>query len=154
RRAQPPGQLLLAFGGDPEPLLRALPAGPVGLHEPVTLQPLQRRVHLTHVQPPDLARAGLEPPAPLPAVPGHLAQQREHRVADAHDLFILEIMLSSILSMLLSSNGIAPPHFRKGRLSCRGPRRRDLSLFLATPRYRRRAEHGYPRTPVSTGREG
>src|ERR1700722_11458045 len=62
---------------------------------------LQRLVDLPHVQRPDLAGPGLELLAKLQAVLGTLAQQREHRVADTHDLPLLDIMSSNLLSIAL-----------------------------------------------------
>ncbi len=100
RRAQPAGQLLGAVGGDPEPLLRAGIGVVVGLDQAVALQPLQRRVHLPDVERPHLAGARLELLAQLQAVLRALAQQRQQRMPDAHDVTALDIMLGSILSII------------------------------------------------------
>ncbi len=101
RRAQPAGQLLGAVGGDPEPLLRAGIGVVVGLDEAVALQPLQGRVHLADVERPDLAGARLELLAQLQAVLRALAEQRQQRVPDAHDVTTLDIMPRIILGIQL-----------------------------------------------------
>src|SRR5580698_2282547 len=98
--SSPRGQLPLAFGGDPEGLLRAVFAVSVGLDHTVALEPLQCRVDLAHVQRPDLAGPALELLTELQPVLGSLAQQREHRIPDAHELRLLGIILGSILSIV------------------------------------------------------
>ena len=90
-------QLLLPLGGDAEALLRAVILAAVGFDQPVTLEPLQGRVHLADVQRPDLARPRLELLPQLQPVLGPLAQQREQGVPDAHGV---SSQFSNILSML------------------------------------------------------
>ena len=92
RRAQPVGQRLPAAGRDPEPLLRPVLAGAVGLGQPVALQPAQRLVHLADVQRPHLAGPGLELLAQLQPVLRPLRQQRQQHVRDAHDITMPNIM--------------------------------------------------------------
>ncbi len=98
RGAQPVGQLILACGRDPVALVLAVLAGAVGLDEPVTLKPLQGRVHLADVERPDLAGPGLELLAQLEAVLRALAEQRQQRVRDAHRVPRFSIILGIVLS--------------------------------------------------------
>ena len=56
----------------------------VGLDEAVAFEPLQGRVHLAHVERPDLAGARLELLAELEARTSALAQQSEQGVTHAH----------------------------------------------------------------------
>ena len=112
RGPQPGSQFTIAFGGDLEPLLRAVPLIiVVGLDQPVTLQPLQRRVHLPDVQRPDLASARLELLAQPQPVLRSLAEQRQQRVPDAHGRCIVDI----ILSMLLNGGGLGKRVLRDDR---------------------------------------
>ena len=67
-----------------EALLGALLGRVVGLDQPVALEALQRRVHLPHVERPDVAGPGLELLAQLQPVLGALAEQGQQGVADAH----------------------------------------------------------------------
>ena len=92
--------------GDVEALLGALVGGVVGLHQPVALEALERRVHLPDVERPHLAGAGLELLAQLQAVLGTLAEQGQQGVTDAHT----SPFRSSILSIL-----------RRRRRRCKGP---------------------------------
>ena len=78
------GELVGAAGGEPERLLRSVVAVAVGLDEPVALEALQRRVHLTDVERPHLAGALLELLAQLQPVLRTLGEQGEQGVADAH----------------------------------------------------------------------
>src|SRR5207237_751502 len=75
RRRQPLRQLVGAVVGDGVALLRPVVGVVVGRHQAVTLQALQRRIHLTHVQRPHLTGAGFELVAQLEAVFGPFAQQ-------------------------------------------------------------------------------
>ena len=70
--------------GDAKSLLGAVVPGVVGLDESVTLEALERRVHLAHVQRPHLAGARLELLPQLEPVLRSLAEQRQQRVPDAH----------------------------------------------------------------------
>src|SRR6185369_12177114 len=92
---------------DAEALLRTGFAVIVGLDEPVALQPLQGRVHLADVERPDLARPRLELRPQLKTVLGAFAQQRQQRVADAHGVIQLDIMLGMILSICGAVYGLA-----------------------------------------------
>ena len=65
-----------------------------------SLESLQRRVHLAHVQRPDLARSRLELLAELEPVLRALAQQREQSVPHAHRLMSCRMKLRIILSIL------------------------------------------------------
>jgi len=69
----------------------------------VALEPLQRGVHLPHVQGPDLTGAGLELLAQLEPVPGALGQQGEQGVTDAHRSFRGSSILRRILGILMRS---------------------------------------------------
>src|SRR6202030_1088857 len=82
--AQPFRQLRRALARDPKVSLRALVAIVFRLDEPVTLEPLQCRVHLADVQRPHLARSVLELLAKLQPVLRPVTQQRQQGVADAH----------------------------------------------------------------------
>ena len=79
-----------AVGGDPEALLRAVIPVIVRLDQAVTLEPLQRRVDLADVERPDLTGPRLELLAQLQPVLGPLAEQRQQRVPDAHDVTVLQ----------------------------------------------------------------
>ena len=102
RRAQPGGQRLLTAGRDPEPLLRPILPGTVGFSQPVTFQPAQGLVHLTHVQRPHLTGPGLEFLPQLQPVLGSFGQQRQKDVRDTHDITMSSIMSSTILGILIS----------------------------------------------------
>ena len=130
RRAQPGGQRLLAAGRDPEPLLRPVLAGAVGLGQPVALQPAQRLVHLADVQRPHLAGPGLELLAQLQPVLRPLRQQRQQHVRDAHDFTMPDIMSSIILGILTPGNaGFAQPDACGSPLP-RRPLRRGLQQAI------------------------
>ena len=60
RWAQPFGELRRARCRDPEGLLRTVLSGVVGFDEPVALEALERHVHLTDVERPDLPGSGFE----------------------------------------------------------------------------------------------
>jgi hypothetical protein len=109
RRAKPARQLVGARGGDPVALLRPL-AVPVALDEPVTLEPLQRRIDLADVERPDLARPRLELVLQAQAVLRLLAEQGKKRMGNAH----VGLLKASILSMYTKYNCRAqvPTRFR------------------------------------------
>ena len=97
--------------GDAEALLGAvLGLGLVGLDEPVALEALQRRVHLAHVERPDVAGSRLELLAQLQAVLGPLAQQRQQGVPDTHG----RIIFRSILRILLAETGTLSTMIQEG----------------------------------------
>ena len=73
RSTQPLGQLVRAFLGDVEALLRALLVRVLGLDQAVTLEALEGRVDLPDVEWPDLAGPGLELLPQLEPVLGPLA---------------------------------------------------------------------------------
>ena len=82
RRAQPVVELLAPGVGDVEAFCG--PGGVVGLDQPVTLEPLQGRVHLPDVQRPHLAGAGLELLASWKPYFGTSREQGQQRMADHH----------------------------------------------------------------------
>src|SRR5262249_30870332 len=81
---QPTRQLRTAVRGDAESLLRPDIVGVIGLHEPVALESLQRRVDLSDVERPHLAGPCLELLAKLQAIFRTFGQEREYGMADAH----------------------------------------------------------------------
>ena len=84
-RAKPLGQLAIAVGRDPVPLLRSLAFPVVGLDETVPLEALEGRVHLPDVERPYLARPRLELVLQPQAVLRPFAQEGKEGVGDAHD---------------------------------------------------------------------
>src|SRR4029079_6496967 len=84
RVAQPLGQLTLAGGRDPIPLLRSL-ALSGGFDEPVPLEPLERRVDLPDVQRPHIARSRLEFALQPQSVLRPLSQQSKECMGNAHE---------------------------------------------------------------------
>ncbi len=92
--AEPVRQLLSALGRDPEAILRAALSGFVGFDQSVALEALERRVHLPHIERPDLSGSRLELLPQLEAVFRALAQEGQEAVTDAHRLTKPVIILS------------------------------------------------------------
>src|ERR1019366_6636549 len=99
RRIEPVLQLGLAVRRDPEGLLGTLLGRVLGLDVPGVLEALERRVHLTDVERPDVAGTRLELLAQLKAIFGAFAQERQQGVPDAHVRTLRTSSVRTIRSM-------------------------------------------------------
>ena len=94
--AKPVGQLVVASGRDPVPLLRSLAFPVVGLDESVPFEALEGRVDLPDVERPHLAGPRLELALQPQAVLRPLTQQGKEGMGDAHEWLHGDSILSTI----------------------------------------------------------